>query len=783
MRKTDISKYTGESPLPSNNNNDNERGKTVLKMLWKAFVTVFMVFVSACIIVGISLGVYMYGLSKEPTGIDLEARALNLSSFIYCENPETGDFEITQSLYGSENRVWVDFNDIPDNMKNAMIAIEDKRFKEHHGVDWIRTSSAVFSLATGKSSYGGSTLTQQLIKNITDDDEVSLTRKLREIFKALNVEREYTKDQILEAYLNVVNYGNNCQGVQAASQLYFKKDISQCSLIECASIAGITQNPSLWNPLIYPENNKERRELVLEEMLDQKKITKDEYNQAMKDSETLEFVGYTYDDDEEDETVDVQSWYIDYLFTQVRDDLVVNYNLSKEAAEDKIYTEGFNIYCAVDLEAQELMEKEALNINRSYDPGLQIGMCMVDFKGRLLGTVGNADKKEANLLFSNSTHSVLQPASAIKPLFAYPYSIEEKNLHFSSVVDDSPLPAWYKNGKAGPTNWYEFYDGTMLVTRAIERSVNTIPAKLIDQIGSRNVYDKAVTLMGFEHLRETDAEITGALSIGGTEGGTTVLEMASAFAYMGNGGRYYKPYSYYYVTDSKDKTILDNRDLIPKQAYSKETAAIMNRLLRYNIVNSVSTTAYHASVDGWEIIGKTGTSNDNKDSWFCGLSPYSSLAIWNGFETPASITRTGRDVAAKTFKTVMEQYLNDKKKIGYNLPDTVLEKEYCTSTGLLASSGCPTSTGYYTEDNMPSYCSSGHGGGSSSGSGSGSSSGSGGGGGSGGETESTTSSGGSGSEETTPSGGQSGGEETPTSGGGDTPTSPPEQEDPRVDKD
>ncbi|MBQ9247054.1 MAG: transglycosylase domain-containing protein, partial [Ruminococcus sp.] len=281
MRKTDISKYTDKIDVSPKKQSG---AKGFFSLIGRILLTVLLVLVVAGIIVGISLGIYVLKIANEPTGIDLNARSLNLSSFIYVENSDSGEFEEYQTLYGTENRIWVDLADMPKAMPQAIVAIEDKRFYEHNGVDWYRTGSAILSLVTGKDNYGGSTLTQQLIKNITDDSEVSLTRKLREIFRALNIEREYSKDDIIEAYLNVVNFGNNCQGVESASELYFDKPIGECSIAECAAIAGITQNPSRWNPLLYPENNKERRETVLDHMYDQNMITKEEYANAMKES-------------------------------------------------------------------------------------------------------------------------------------------------------------------------------------------------------------------------------------------------------------------------------------------------------------------------------------------------------------------------------------------------------------------------------------------------------------------------------------------------------------------
>lgn len=199
---------------------------------------------------------------------------------MYIYNDDNKPVEY-QRLHGTENRVWVGLDQIPDSMTNAQIAIEDKRFYDHSGVDWVRTAGAIVNLGS-ESSYGGSTITQQLIKNITGNNEVSITRKLTEIFKALNLEKEYTKDEILEAYLNIVNYGSGCQGVQAAANLYFAKDISECNVAECAAIAGITQNPAAYNPLIYPEDNKVRRDTVIDAMYDQGMLTKAEYDQAKK---------------------------------------------------------------------------------------------------------------------------------------------------------------------------------------------------------------------------------------------------------------------------------------------------------------------------------------------------------------------------------------------------------------------------------------------------------------------------------------------------------------------
>lgn len=704
-RETDISRYTDKSADSGINEKSESGAKRFFKGLCKFLLTAFTICFVALFIAGISLSIYIFTLASEPTGIDLKAKSLNQTSFIYIKDDETGEFKEYQTLYSTENRIWVDNQDIPQAMKDAVVAIEDKRFYEHNGVDWARTLSAVVNLATGEDTYGGSTITQQLIKNITDDNEVSINRKLREICKALKLEDEYTKDQILEAYLNVVNFGNNCQGVESAAQLYFDKSIKDCSIAECAAIAGITQNPSLWNPLVYPDNNKQRREIVINEMYDQGKITKSEYDNAMKESADMTFVGFKNTKEDDDDNDYVQNWYIDQVFYDLREDLALYYNISEEAASEKLYTEGLKIYCAMDEKMQSYMEEAAQSIDKSYDYDLQIGSVLMGFDGRVIATVGSSKKKTQALEWDRATHSKLQPGSSIKPVIVYPYAIDNKLLYYSSVVKDEPVDNWKdQNGQlvSGPNNAYYGYKGDMLLPDAIEWSSNATAVQTMNLIGGPSVaYEQAVTKMGFNSLSEQDTQNTGALSMGGMNGGVSVREMAAAYNYLGNGGLYYEPYTYYYVTDSEDNIIIDNREAVPKQAYSAETASIMNRLLSYNVTNSAHTNAQYARISGWDIIGKTGTTDEDKDSWFCGLSPYAAMATWCGFDKPASISNTS--TSARFFSNVMAKYLEDKEQKEYNISPNLVEAQYNPYNGLIVTTNSPVGKyiGYYTEDNMP----------------------------------------------------------------------------------
>ncbi len=703
MRKTDISKYTDKIEVTKKNASFG----TVAGGFWKVIKTILAVLVCAGIVISISLGIYIFKIATEPTGIDLNARSLNLSSFIYIEDPDSGDFVEYQKLYGTENRIWVDIQDMPEYMGKAIIAIEDKRFYDHNGVDWVRTGGAVLSLLSGSDNYGGSTLTQQLIKNITDDNEVSLTRKLREIFRALNIEKEYSKDDILEAYLNVVNFGNNAQGVQAASELYFGKDIGDCSVCECAAIAGITQNPAKWNPLVYPENNKIRRELVLGQMYEQNMLTKAEYDAAMAESEKLEFIDYSVDDEEEEEEEDdVQNWYIDQMYGDLVRDLAKYYDISEDAASDKLYTEGLKIYCAMDLETQEMIEYEGLHMNDDYGTDLQVGMTMVGYDGRVIATTGSSKEKDGNLLWDRASDPALQPGSSIKPMFVYPLALESDIINYSGLVLDEPLEKYrYVDGVwySGPNNAYGAYNGYMTMPEAISWSSNAGTVQLLNEVGTQTAYNQAIN-MGFTHLDpDADSSSIGALSLGGMTGGVTVREMAAGIQYVGNGGLFYEPYTYYYVTDANGTVILDNRNNTPTEVYSPEVAYEMNRALKYNVETSTHSHSMNTMISGWEIVGKTGTTDDDKDSWFVGASPYCTLAIWTGYDNPDTIV--GTSIATITWRKVMNNYLENKEHKEFDMPSDVITATYCKGSGLLAASYCGhTGIGYYTKDTMPDYC-------------------------------------------------------------------------------
>ena len=698
MRKTDINKYVG---TPGMDRPDSGRSAAayVGRMALKALFTAFLVLAIAGAIVLISMISFLVGLRDESIKMDLNNLKLNYTSFIYV-NDENGNPVEYQRLHSSENRIWVDYSKIPENMKNAMIAIEDKRFKDHHGVDWIRTFGAVTTLFTKGGSYGGSTITQQLVKNITGDREVSLTRKIKEIFRAINLDQRYSKEEILEAYLNVVNFGSGCQGVQTAANLYFGKDISQCDLAECAAIAGITQNPYKYTPLSFPENNKVRQQLVLDQMLEQKMISKSEYDSAVKESGHMKFVGKKEDDIATD--TPVWNWYIDAMFEDVVSDLQSTLGISEDKATDMMYHGGLKIYSAMDQNAQSIAESVINGKSMPYDKKIQTGYLMMDYSGRVLATVGRRGEKTGNRLLSYATDSQRQPGSSIKPIAVYGPAIDMGRINYSSILPDEPLPNYFGPGKPGPNNWYKGYYGTMTVQRALEISANAPAVQLCNMISPTTSFQFLTEKLHFTHLNpKTDGMQLAAMALGGMNGGVTVREMTAAFQIFGNGGKFYDPYTYYYVEDHDGNVILDNRDKEGSQVIKSTTATIVHRLLRQVVYGSEGTGS-GAAVSGWDVYGKTGTTDEDRDSWFVGGTPYAVAGIWTGYETPKTLSNSNTAWAKKIWKNIMTQYLKGKEKLSFQYDPNVISAAYCTDNGKLANENFPSvKTGWYERGNLP----------------------------------------------------------------------------------
>ena len=633
----------------------------------------------------------------------------NQTSFLYAKDSDGKQIEVLR-LHGEENRIWVDFDKIPKQMKDAFIALEDKRFEKHHGVDWIRT----IGVFVKQNDQGGSTITQQLVKNVTGNNQVTYVRKFNEILSALNLEKNFSKDEILEAYLNTIYLGQGCYGVETAAETYFGKSVDELNVAECAVIASITQMPYSYDPINHPDKNRERQVYCLDEMLDQGKITREDYDAAI----AYKLI-YTNDEDyvpseaelerRQNENIakdssEFQSFYVDYVIDDVIDRLQSDCGYSYNEARDAIYGGGLRIYTAVDLDVQKKTENVYVNRKGFEDKkNAQSAITIMDYKGRVVAIVGQAGVKEGNRVLNRASSSPRSPGSSIKPLTSYSPAIELNEITWSSFLLDSAVSygGWRtKNADGGYGSGYN-----VTVQNALARSLNTIPARIIiNMIGTNTAYDYLVNKY---HITTADKGLDNSaapLSIGSMTYGVTSLEMTAAYAAFGNGGYYYKPYSFYYVEDANGKVLIDNRNNKGEQVISTGTAEVMRHLLMTVTTSSYGTGSSY-KFSGFETYAKTGTTDDNHDKWFVGGTPYYVAAVWYGYDIPEYINTWGNPAGA-VYKTVFDLIHEDLPDKEFEDLDDAVEKYYCTDTGKLASSSCySTAVGWYKKDNLPEYCS------------------------------------------------------------------------------
>lgn len=637
-----------------------------------------------------------------------EKYSQNQTSFIYGYDSDGNQVELTR-LHGEENRIWVNLDDMSPHLKDAFIAIEDKRFEKHHGVDWIRTIGVI--VKPSNSGQGGSTITQQLIKNLTDEKDVTIVRKFNEILSALNLERNYSKDEIIEAYLNTINLSEGCYGVKTAAETYFGKDVSDLNIAECASIAAITQFPGKYDPLRKPENNRQRQLRILEEMLSQGFITQEEYDEAvayeMVFTNSENYQGSQVSDSESGSNENkIDSYYVDYVVKTVLEDLQ-KMGYTERKAKSLLYGGGLKIYTAVDFDVQNALEDVYENYKRMPDETVQGAMVVMNYEGRVLGLVGGTGEYSGSLELNRAFQSYRQPGSSIKPLSVYGPAFEKSlnddsvDIYWSTLIDDRPLKE--VDGKMWPTNEGGGYSGAKTtIQKGIANSLNTISARTLDMIGVDYAYDYIINRFHISSLSAADCDYA-PLATGSLTEGVSVLEMTAAYAAFGNGGAYYQPYCYYKIEDSQGNVLIETDAASTKeQALTESTGWLMNKILQ-TVMTSGTGRSY--KISGVECFGKTGTTTDSKDRWFVGGTPEYVAAVWYGYDMPKEIVyRLSSNPAGTIWETVMNEIYDVKGKDVTEFPeyDGIVQKSYDSSNGLLTnySSG---NTGWYDVNNLPGY--------------------------------------------------------------------------------
>ncbi|MBQ4290282.1 MAG: transglycosylase domain-containing protein, partial [Clostridia bacterium] len=538
-------------------------------------------------------------VSNLTTDQDLTTRLYYMD---YSEDPDGVPVEMEdQRLYQSENRLWAKYSEIPKNLINAFIAIEDKRFWEHDGVDWVTTAKAGLGFFFGSGVAGGSTLTQQLVKNLTGDNAATIQRKVQEIFRALNLEKQKSKEEILELYLNIINLGQGSYGVQAAAQKYFSKNVSELTLLECASIAAIPKSPTAYNPYSHPEENKERRRAVLIEMLNQGKITRSEYDTAI--SQELEL----HISVEEVAQNTTNSWYTDAVIEDVIADLQKEYDMSRIAASRLLYSEGLSIYTCMDPFIQQTMEDVFKNDYNfpSVASAIRPECAMVVLNpenGNILGLVGGRGVKTNSRSYNLATMAKRSPGSSIKPLTVYAPALEAGEITYGTVIDDTPFMFNEKVSQWGtttytayPANLPAIYRGLTTVNSAVERSVNTVAMKVLDKLGLENSF-KFSQKIGMTDIVETYTRVDGMvmsdisyapLALGALTIGVSPREMAQAYTFLANDGIYSESRTYTKVIDKNGNVLLDNEQK-SSVVVSDQTACIMTKMLQNVVKNGTA---------------------------------------------------------------------------------------------------------------------------------------------------------------------------------------------------
>lgn len=709
---------------------------SAFKIAMGAIATVLLI----CVICGLVfigiLGDYLQDDVIGKSEINLDNFDLERTSFLYYVDSD-GNIQMLQEIFTTTDRKWASYEEIPEDLMNAAIAIEDKRFYEHQGVDWITTTKACFNMFFGGSdTFGGSTITQQLIKNLTQENSVTVQRKVMEIFRAQEFERRYDKSTVMEWYLNTIYLGEDCYGVKSAAETYFGKELKLLTAAECASLISITNNPSLYDPYIDLENNRERQLNVLDQMLVQGWLTQEEHDEAAAQemvfksgidladrlavcpNEACLYEGtvstflsdgskyYCPNCNAEvvvttDSSEGVYSWFVDTVLNDVIKYMIEADGLELTDETSKLYLEriktgGYHIYTTIDLDVQNAVDAVYEDLSRIPDARsgqqLQSAIAVVDnTTGDIVAISGGVGEKTQPLIWNRAING-LQTGSSLKPLTVYAPAFEMGVITPATVINDMPL--YYDDG-AFPLNFTRDYNYRLTVYSGVEESVNAIAVGVLDLIGTSYSYDFAKNKFGLSDLTDNYVLESGRslsdvgyapLALGALTQGASVRDMTCAYATFANNGVYRQGRTFTKVYDSEGNLVIDNTQK-SEQILSKKTVDYMNYCL---VAAAEYGTDYVANFSNIEVGGKTGTTTDDKDRWFCGFTGHYTAAVWCGYDTPETINLVGdyRNPAARLWTAVMEPIHAGLSDIDLYDRDVMYSVTMCLDSGKVATKAC-----------------------------------------------------------------------------------------------
>ncbi len=613
-----------------------------------------------------------------------------LKDIIKCENSVVLDSTGNVIAVLGESRIqeYVKLEDIPKNLVNAYVSIEDKNFYKHNGINVKRTAGAVASYVFngGSSSFGGSTITQQLVKNITGDNETKISRKVQEWDRAIKTELVLSKDEILETYLNIIYVGPNIYGVEKGAEYYFNKKVSELDLAECAFLAGINNSPNSYNPFGKNDDSekiKSRTTTVLNVMLEQGYISNESYDLAVSELQS----GLKFNKGKLEPKGDaIYSYMVDATISEVINDLENKKGMSTNFATNYLYFSGLKIYSTQNSDIQREIEKECeknkymIKSAQYENTTAQAAMVVMNHNnGQVMGCVGGLGKKTVSRGFNRATQALRQTGSAIKPIAVLGPALEEKIITPVTIYDDTKTV--FAEGYSPDDCEKEL--GEITVRRAVESSQNIPFVKIMEQLTP----EKSIKYMEKEGIANlTDGDKNLGLALGGLEKGSSPLEMASAYACIANGGNYIEPTFYTKVENSKGKIILKSKQK-GRKVYSEDTAYVLKELLT-EPVNGENGTARTCKIDEMEVAAKTGTTNDNYDKWLCGFTKYYTAVTWFGYDVNEPINEGANSMANQIWGNVMREIHRYLIKADFDKPKDVEEVVVCRKSGKVAESGC-----------------------------------------------------------------------------------------------
>lgn len=683
----------------NNKDTDNSKKKFDFRKLKIILILLFILIIFLAIRTGISISRWQ-NLAQDMIS-NTPSKVLDTSG------------EVIAELGNNKNTKNISISEMPDNLKNAYISIEDQRFYKHSGVDFPRTAAAIFTYIRnlGSSSFGGSSITQQLVKNLTGDNSSKVTRKITEWIRAFAIEGVLSKDEILEAYLNIIYVGPNIYGVELGSTYYFNKSAKDLSLEECAFLAGINNSPNSYNPFGETDNTEKinvRTKAVLDKMYELKYISELEYNNAIsKLNEGLNFKNGKIENKTNDA---IYSYHTDALITEITDEIAKKKKISTDFATNYINMAGLNIYSTQDSSIQSEIEKELsktkYSLKSENDPSVtsQAAMVIIDHKtGQVVGCVGGIGKKDTSRGFNRAIQALRQTGSAGKPVAVLAPALEEKIITAASIYVDEPTT--FNDGTPegySPTD-YNNYRGSITVREAVESSQNIPFVKIMEELTPKTSI-KYMRKMGISTLTKTDENLN--LALGGLDKGISPLELCAAYACIANDGVYIKPTFYIKVENSIGKKVIESKPE-KKKVISKEVSYIIKSLLTEPVTGS-NGTANYCKIKNIDVAAKTGTTNEEYDRWLCGFTPYYTAVTWFGFDLNETIKFNRKNPSGQIWSSVMKTIHSKLDEAHFKIPEgsSLETAEICLSTGLLSNTGCPdTHTEFFLKGTAPTtYC-------------------------------------------------------------------------------